>query len=135
MTHKLITAGAVLAATLPAAAAAQDVIVLDRIVASGGFTPIEAQTYGRSYSILTGEEMEQKGLRTVQEAIRTLPGVAVSQTDPYNTQVRIRGGEGNHVLVLIDGVAATAGGALRRQCDDRGDLDHHQTRRAAGHQL
>lgn len=109
MTHKLITAGAVLAATLPAAAAAQDVIVLDRIVASGGFTPIEAQTYGRSYSILTGEEMEQKGLRTVQEAIRTLPGVAVSQTDPYNTQVRIRGGEGNHVLVLIDGVAATAG--------------------------
>jgi hypothetical protein len=28
MTHKLITAGAVLAATLPAAATAQDVIVL-----------------------------------------------------------------------------------------------------------
>ena len=40
MTHKLITAGAVQAATLPEAATAQDVIVLDRIVASGGFTPI-----------------------------------------------------------------------------------------------
>lgn len=39
-----------------------------------------------------------------------MPGVAVNGSGRSFTQVRIRGGEGNHTLVLIDGVAA-AGGA------------------------
>jgi vitamin B12 transporter len=44
----------------------------------------------------------------VADALRSLPGIAVSRSGAYGnfTQVRIRGAEGNHTLVLIDGVEA-----------------------------
>lgn len=94
---------------LAAPVLAQDVLALDEIVVSGGLLPVSQSAYGRAYSILTAEQIATRGLTTVQQAIRALPGVAVEGSDPYNTQVRIRGGEGNHVLVLIDGVEATMG--------------------------
>lgn len=103
----------------PALAAAQDIaqdtaaptsIVLDEIVLSAGLTPSAADAYGRSYTVLTAEELDRRGLTTVQDALRAVPGVAVSNGGAGATQVRIRGGEGNHTLILIDGIEA-AGGA------------------------
>ena len=96
-------------ALLPAAAAAQDGFVLDEIILSGGLSPIEAQFYGRAASVITADEIEARGIRTVQDALRTVPGITVSSTGASNTQLRIRGSESNHVLVLIDGVRAAAG--------------------------
>ncbi|MDO5641761.1 MAG: TonB-dependent receptor [Paracoccus sp. (in: a-proteobacteria)] len=95
--------------TLPATLAAQEPIVLDTIYLDGGLTPIEEQTYGRANSVITRAEIEARGIATGQDALRALPGVAVSATGPSNTQVRIRGAEGNHTLVLIDGMRAQAG--------------------------
>ena len=103
------TALAALATGLAAPAAAQDAFAIDEIVVSGALLPLAEGAYGRAFSIVTGEELRARGIRTVQEALRALPGLAVSQTNPTNTQVRIRGGEGNHVLVLIDGVSAASG--------------------------
>ena len=42
------------------------------------------------------------------DALRSLPGVSVSRSGGFGnlTQVRIRGAEGNHTLVLIDGIEA-----------------------------
>jgi vitamin B12 transporter len=94
---------------LAAQAGAQTVYELDEIVVSGGLLPISASAYGRAVTIFDGEALEQRGITTVQDAIRAAAGVAVNGSDPYSTQVRIRGGEGNHVLVLIDGIAATPG--------------------------
>ena len=93
--------------TLPAGA--QQPIVLDPVILSGGFSPVEAAAYGRAATVLTAEEMEQRGVTSVQDALRGLPGVSVSSSGASKTDVRIRGGESRHTLILIDGVNAGAG--------------------------
>ncbi|WP_018633384.1 TonB-dependent receptor plug domain-containing protein [Neomegalonema perideroedes] len=87
----------------------QTAIQLDPIILSGGLTPAEAATYARAYTVVTAAEIEARGITTVQDALRSVPGVAVSGAGRDFTQVRIRGGEANHTLVLIDGVPAGAG--------------------------
>ena len=84
-----------------------DTVQLDPVVITGGLTPIAADAYGRAHTVLTADEIERRGLRTVQDALRIVPGVAVSSAGASQTQVRIRGAEGNHTLILIDGVPAT----------------------------
>ena len=101
---------AVLPLAVPMTATAQEALLLDEIVISGGLTPIEASAYGRAYSSLDAAQIEARGLATVQDALRALPGVSVNSTGDTFTQIRIRGGEGNHTLVLIDGVEAAFGG-------------------------
>lgn len=91
------------------AASAQDTVDLGEIVISGGLSPIEADALGRSASVVTAQEIEARGITTVQDALRALPGVSVNGSSTSFTQVRIRGGEGNHTLVLIDGIEAAGG--------------------------
>ena len=106
----LTAAPLALATTLASAPSlAQDSIVLDPIILSGGFSPVEATAYGRAATVLTAEEMEQRGVTSVQDALRGLPGVSVSSSGASRTSVRIRGGESRHTLILIDGVNATGG--------------------------
>ncbi len=87
---------------------------LEEVVISAGRNPVEAEKVGRATTVLTGEELEKSQVRYVADALRRVPGVAVSRTGSFGgfTQVRIRGSEANQVLVLIDGVevAGTAGG-------------------------
>lgn len=85
---------------------------LGTLVFSGGLAPVESSALGRSASVLTSEDIERSGASHVTDVLRGLPGVAVSRSGSFGgfTQVRIRGNEGNHTLVLIDGVeAATTG--------------------------
>ena len=89
--------------------AQEDAQFLGTLVLSGGLTPIEADAYGRSATVITSEEIEERGITTVQDALRAVPGVAVSSAGGSFTQVRIRGGEANHTLILIDGVEAAGG--------------------------
>lgn len=100
----------VAALSFPATGAkAQEAINLGKIILSGGFSPIEAEKYGRAVSVVTAEEIEERGITSVQDALRALPGVSVNGSGLSLTQVRIRGGEANHTLILIDGVAAAGG--------------------------
>jgi vitamin B12 transporter len=63
---------------------------------------------GTPVSVVTGEDIRARQIRNAVDAIRSLPGVAVSNSGGggQNVQVRIRGAEGNHTLVIIDGVEA-----------------------------
>jgi len=97
-----------LVALLPALASAQD-FDLGTIIVSGGFTPVDAARYGRSVSVVTGEDLEDRGITTVQNALRVVPGLSVHSSGASYTQVRIRGAESNHTLILIDGVEAAGG--------------------------
>ncbi len=106
-----MTVGFLLASTalvLPGLALAQDFDLGD-IVVSGGLSPIEAASYGRAYSVVTAEQIEERGLTSVQDALRSLPGVSINGPGASAAQVRIRGSESNHVLILIDGVEARGG--------------------------
>lgn len=95
---------------LPAAAVAQEIVSMEPIIVSGGLSPIAEAGYGRAFSVLEGEELQTRGIRTVQEALRAVPGVSLSASGNGLTNIRMRGGESGHVLVLIDGVKAAAGG-------------------------
>ena len=62
-----------------------------------------------SVTLISAEDMGERQTRIVSDVLRDIPGVAVSRTGAVGglTQVRIRGSEGNHVLVLIDGIKAS----------------------------
>ena len=110
MTKTIPAAFAALSAVaLSAPAQAQDTVTLSPIIVSGGLTPIAAARYGRAASVITAQEIEERGILSVQDALRAVPGVSVNGTGHSSTQVRIRGGEGNHTLILIDGVEAAGG--------------------------
>ena len=61
---------------------------------------------GSAVSVVTAKDLERQQVRSSHEALRSLPGVSVSQSGgPGNlTSVRIRGAESRHTLVVIDGV-------------------------------
>jgi vitamin B12 transporter len=69
---------------------------------------VPAASVGNAVTVITREDLDRQQSRNVADALRSLPGVAVSRTGGFGnfTQVRIRGAEGNHTLVLIDGVEA-----------------------------
>ncbi|ODA68921.1 Vitamin B12 transporter BtuB precursor [Methyloligella halotolerans] len=78
-------------------------------VSGNAVTPGEARrlpTTGSAVSVVTSQDLEQQQIRHAADALRSLPGVEVSQAGSFAglTQVRIRGAEANHTLVVIDGV-------------------------------
>ena len=66
-------------------------------------TPVRQVT--SAVEIITGEQMQQRKLKTVVEALRLAQGLAVFQSGGPGTlaQVRMRGGTPQQTLVLIDG--------------------------------
>ncbi|WP_341203851.1 TonB-dependent receptor [uncultured Sphingomonas sp.] len=66
-------------------------------------TPLRADQIGGSVTVLDADTLEQRQTRVVSDILRDVPGVAVSRI-PGQTQVRLRGAEANHTLVLIDGI-------------------------------
>ena len=73
---------------------------------------LPASKVGSAVSVVTGEQLKAQQIRNAAEALRSLPGVSVSQQGgPQGvTVVRIRGAESNHTLVLIDGAEVNAVG-------------------------
>jgi vitamin B12 transporter len=105
--------GVVLASGLAAlgiTAARAQAVELPPIIVSAGQAPMEASRVGASVTVISGEELREKHIPTVAEALRSVPGVEVDQSGGRGTltQVRIRGDEANHVLILIDGIEVNA---------------------------
>jgi len=78
----------------------------DTIVVTGTFTPLPARKLGQTITVISGDLIEDQGYTYVPDVLRRVPSVAVSQPGAPGalTQVRIRGAEANHTLVLIDGI-------------------------------
>ncbi len=85
---------------------AQTTQPLETVVISGTRTPVPFAEVGSTLTIVTGEELEARQIRIVSDALRAVPGVAVSRSGPVGTftQVRIRGAEANQTVVMIDGI-------------------------------
>lgn len=56
-----------------------------------------------SATIIDGDTMRNRQVRDVPDVLRDVPGVAVSSV-AGQTQIRLRGSEANHTLVLVDGI-------------------------------
>ena len=78
----------------------------DTLVVTGTAVPVNADKVGQTITVISEQMIEDQGYVYVPEVLRHVPSVAVSQPGAPGslTQVRIRGGEANHTLVLLDGI-------------------------------
>lgn len=76
------------------------------IVVTASRIPIAAEQAGASFTVLDEEYLDRRQALTVEELLRGTPGVAVSRSGVLGSlsQVRMRGSEANHTLVLMDGI-------------------------------
>ena len=65
--------------------------------------PTRIDQNGGAITVLDADALDRRQTRAVSDFLRDVPGVAVSRV-AGQTQVRLRGTEANHVLVLIDGI-------------------------------
>lgn len=77
-----------------------EAIIVTGTRAAGG---VPADRIGGSITLLDAEALERRQTRDVSDILRDVPGLAVGRV-PGQTQIRIRGAEGNHTLVLVDGI-------------------------------
>ncbi|MBL8565868.1 MAG: TonB-dependent receptor [Hyphomicrobiaceae bacterium] len=75
--------------------------------AGQGAAGFDRETLGTSVTVVTGQEIDKQQVRNAADALRALPGVQVSRGAGFGgiTDVRIRGAEANHTLVIVDGIA------------------------------
>ncbi len=81
---------------------------LETITVTASRTPLSVAETGSSVTVISREEIEASQAATLQDLLRHVPGLAVSQQGSLGavTQVRMRGAEANQLLVMIDGVEA-----------------------------
>ena len=93
-------------------ASAQEVAMADQseieapdVVVSATKTPTPAKQVTSAVEVITGEEMQQRKIKTVADALRWAQGLSVNQSGGPGTvvDVRMRGGTPEQTLVLIDG--------------------------------
>ena len=91
-------------------AALVDPGALDQLVvtASPSAAAFSTRLLGASITVIDARALQARQTRIVSDLLRDIPGVAVSRTGAVGgaTQVRIRGGESNHTVVLVDGMLA-----------------------------
>lgn len=89
------------------AAFAEDVheYSLDEVVVTATRTMKQIQEVPSSVSVVTAKDIAERNIKTVPEALQTLPGVYMSQSPTYGSagSLEIRGFASNNVLVLVDG--------------------------------
>ena len=79
------------------------------VTASRSGEGVEVRNLPASITLLTSADLRERQTRVVSDVLRDVPGVAVNRAGAVGgfTQVRVRGTESNHVLVLIDGIEAS----------------------------
>jgi len=85
---------------------AQDSAGSTPIVVTGALIPVEREKIGNSLTVIDGDTIERQKQDYLLDVLRQVPGLTVNRAGSFGSmsQVRIRGAEGNHVLVLIDGI-------------------------------
>lgn len=94
-------------AVLASASAFAQSSSIETISVTGARTPTPANQIATQITVINEQQIRQSGLVFVADLLRMQPGFAVSSSGGPGalTEVRVRGAETNHLLVLIDGVA------------------------------
>jgi vitamin B12 transporter len=81
---------------------------LDEVIVTSSLIAVPRRTVGAAVSVLGGEEIELRGYASVADALRTQPGIGVTNNGGVGktTALRIRGEEHFRTLLMIDGVKA-----------------------------
>ncbi len=100
----LIAVGIVTATAL--VAGAQEVKKLEPVVVTATKMETPAAELGSSVTVITEEELKTYHYRTLDDAVRAVPGLEVRRSGSLGktTSLTIRGANANQVQVLVDGV-------------------------------
>lgn len=88
-----------------ATAVGQDSSSADEITVIG-LRPVSAGEVTSAYSVLTETDLAVRSAPYIADQLRAVPGIGLSRSGAVGglTQIRLRGAEGNHTLVLVDGI-------------------------------
>ena len=93
----------------------QDTVVLKPIVVTATRVPVAADLVASAVTVLRGADLVAQGIRTVADALESVPGAHIVETGSFGGQTSLfmRGGESDYVKVLLDGVPLNqAGGGM-----------------------
>ena len=106
--NKNLLCAALLVALNPARAedAQDNVQILEPVTVTATRMEAPVSRTGRSVTIIDRETILRRGVTQVLDLLRDVPGFAISRGGSFGaqSQIRVRGAEANHLLVLIDGV-------------------------------
>lgn len=104
-----------LGAVWAAPATAQTPTTLEDIVVTATRTPTERNKLGSSITVITAGDLERMQLPSVADVLRRTPGLSVQQNGPTGSsaEIKFRGLEEEHTLVLINGVKQNDPGTTR----------------------
>jgi vitamin B12 transporter len=100
---------------LAAQAVPDSVPVLQEIVVTADRSPTPLARVVAATTVITGEELRARGVYSIEDALRQVPGAAVVPTGSFGGvgSLFLRGGESDFTKVLIDGVPVNQpGGAF-----------------------
>ena len=81
---------------------------IQEVLVNASLIPIAADRSANAITVIDSEQLRLRAALSVSDLLRDVPGLAVSRSGVQGsqTQIRARGSEANHLLVLIDGVEA-----------------------------
>lgn len=79
---------------------------IEEVLVLANHLPSNASNVGSSASSINTADFARQANFDVSQLLRTIPNMSVNRAGPLGalTQIRIRGAEANHTLVLIDGI-------------------------------
>ena len=79
---------------------------IDETIVAASLFPVSIDDSANSINVISAEDIENTPHLNLADLLRDLPGISVSQSGVLGSQiqVRVRGSEANHLLVLVDGV-------------------------------
>jgi outer membrane receptor protein involved in Fe transport len=80
--------------------------VEEQVIVSASLGGALAPQIGSSVSVISRQEIENRGAQNVYDVLRGVPGVEINQSDPHSpvASAFIRGGNSNYNLVMVDGI-------------------------------
>ena len=81
---------------------------IETITVTGSRLQLDNSKLAAAVTVLNEQEIRQSGALQLTDLLRGLPGVSIAQSGSPGSlaELRLRGSESNHLLVLIDGVIA-----------------------------
>ncbi len=106
MLFRTTALAATLAVTFPVQAEETPFFIGDEIVVTPTRAPQKLSATLAATTVLTRGDIEASGALDLPTLLQGLPGVEISQTGGFGSQtaIRLRGGESDHTLVLVDGL-------------------------------
>lgn len=107
------------ACVMPGGIAAAQTIALPEIVVTPYYSPTPLSRTGASVTVISGERLARSGPGSLAHVLRQTAGVSVIESGGpgATSEIRIRGAETGHTLVLIDGVRVNDSATARDDFD------------------